>query len=58
MIPGPGLTGCGGDGSGGVRSGDMISGRLVVPLVGDSCLEDETGFSFLQLSRVVGHWQE
>ena len=47
MIPGPGLTGCGGDGSGEVRSRDMISGRLVVPLVGGSCWEEETGFSFL-----------
>ena len=47
MIPGPGLTGCSGDGSGGVRSRNMISGRLVVLLVGGSCWEEETGFSFL-----------
>ena len=45
MVPGLGLTGCGGDGSGGVRSGDMISRRLVVPLVGGSW-EEEMGFLF------------
>jgi len=58
MIPGPGLMSCGGDGSGGVKSGDMISRRLIVPLVGGSCWEEETGFSFLLLSRVAGHWQD
>ena len=47
MISGSGLTGCSGDGGGGVRLGDMISGRLVVPLVGGSYWEEETGVSFL-----------
>ena len=58
MISGPGLMGCGGDGGGGVISGDMISRKLVVPLVGGSCWEEETAFYFLLFSRVAGHWQE